>query len=319
MAALEERIVLEIGGTAGETVIGAATVTVFGPRSDAPPLAREVVHAAVARSVRQLFTHLPTPDSTDESEDVHQARVAARRLRSDLRTFRSLVAADWAATLADELQWFGRQLGSVRDADVLQMTLTTIAESEPTLAPHAVRPLLDHFESDRSLARLQLRDTLEGDRCATLLGRLVRAAQAPDTTDAADQPAADVLPRLARRPWRRLRRAVHALDDDPTDAELHQIRILAKRCRYAAEATEPALRKPARKLARSTARIQDALGDLHDAIVITARLEAAAQQEPQLAYTAGQLAGLLATRAHRSRSHWLEAWQRAERSVHKSL
>ena len=55
----------------------------------------------------------------EDPEGVHQARVATRRLRSHLRTFRKLLEPEWAEPLRDELGWLGDELGGVRDADVL--------------------------------------------------------------------------------------------------------------------------------------------------------------------------------------------------------
>ena len=52
-------------------------------------------------------------------------------------------------------------------------------------------------------------------------------------------------PRLTRKPWKRLRRAVDALTDPPSDPELHEIRKRAKQARYAYEATTR--RSPARR------------------------------------------------------------------------
>ena len=55
--------------------------------------------------------------------DVHQARVAARRLRSDLKTFSLLLEPGWVGRVRDELRWVGDALGAVRDTDVLVNTL----------------------------------------------------------------------------------------------------------------------------------------------------------------------------------------------------
>src|SRR5207302_1981585 len=81
--------------------------------------AGDLVRVAIAASVQRLTRHDPGVRVGDDPEDVHQARVATRRLRSDLRTFASLLDPDWAASLVEELRWLGGVLGDVRDADVL--------------------------------------------------------------------------------------------------------------------------------------------------------------------------------------------------------
>src|SRR4029077_17095437 len=102
-----------------------------GDAADAPPDVAEerrvkgdgtvadLVRAAILRSLRQLVAYDPAIRLSDDPESVHKARVATRRLRSDLRTFRPVLEREWSEPLRAELQWLGRALGKVRDADVL--------------------------------------------------------------------------------------------------------------------------------------------------------------------------------------------------------
>src|SRR6202040_4295504 len=105
-------------------------VRALGPRALAPAdvvpakvgarsTAGDVVQAAVAASVARLLSHDPGVRIGEDPEDVHQARVATRRLRSDLRTIRPLLDPEWAAALREELGWIAGVLGAVRDTDVL--------------------------------------------------------------------------------------------------------------------------------------------------------------------------------------------------------
>ncbi len=91
----------------------------------------ELVQAAIAGGVLRLVEHDPIVRIGEDPEGVHQARVATRRLRSDLRTFRPVVDTDWSEPLRDELRWLGELLGRVRDADVLLQLLTNKAEALP--------------------------------------------------------------------------------------------------------------------------------------------------------------------------------------------
>ena len=81
--------------------------------------AGDVVRRAIALSVIRLILHDPVVRLDLDPEGVHQARVATRRLRSDLRTFRALVEPDFASAVRDELGWLAAILGEVRDGDVL--------------------------------------------------------------------------------------------------------------------------------------------------------------------------------------------------------
>ena len=81
--------------------------------------AGDAVQRAIALSVVRLIRHDSVMRLDVDPEGVHQARVATRRLRSDLRTFRSLLRSGFVSSLRDELGWLARILGEVRDGDVL--------------------------------------------------------------------------------------------------------------------------------------------------------------------------------------------------------
>src|SRR5205807_10378738 len=81
--------------------------------------AGELVRHILAVSVASLLRHDPGVRLGDDPEDVHRARVATRRLRSQLRTFRTLLDTDWANALREDLRWLGSGLGSVRDRQVM--------------------------------------------------------------------------------------------------------------------------------------------------------------------------------------------------------
>src|SRR5205814_9825308 len=83
-----------------------------------------VVRHAIATAVIRLLRHDAVVRLDEDPEGVHQARVATRRLRSDLRTFASLLEPAWVAALTEELKWLAEHLGAARDADVLLARLT---------------------------------------------------------------------------------------------------------------------------------------------------------------------------------------------------
>src|SRR5207237_8156663 len=63
------------------------------------PSAGDVIRTALSASVARLIAHDRGVRLGDDPEDVHQARVATRRLRSDLRTFHSLLDSDCTQAL----------------------------------------------------------------------------------------------------------------------------------------------------------------------------------------------------------------------------
>ena len=89
------------------------------------------------------------------------------------------------------------------------------------------------------------------------------------------------------------------------------VRILAKRCRYAAEACAPSLGKQTHALAVAARELQDVLGELNDAVVAERWLRdwATRTDSGQAAFAAGELAALERAAARRARSHWPKAWK----------
>ena len=276
------------------------------------PTARQVIQSAIASSVARLLLQLPAARLGTDPEGVHQARVAARRLRSDLKTFKPLLDSEWSADLQEQLRWLIDELGAVRDNDVLGAKLRDVIERHPEIEPDAARGVFHQVQLERRRGRRRLLRHLGDVRAIELLDHLVAAAAAPATVKRAARPARAVMPQLVRKRWKRLDRAIDGVGRRPTAAELHRVRILAKQLRYASEAVAPAAGKQARKFANDAASIQDALGELNDATVIGGWLAATADRlDGPAAFTAGQLAQQLVIDAHTHERQW--------RSAHRTM
>jgi CHAD domain-containing protein len=278
------------------------------------PSGGDVVRAALAASVAQLVTHDPGVRLGDDPEDVHQARVATRRLRSSLRTFGNLLEPDWTSSLRKELRRLGNHLGAVRDTEVLldrlRARIERLRPGDRDAAKRVVNPLLKQWDGARS----KLHDTLRSRRYTELLDRLIDAARDPALLPPSDDPADAVLPPLVREPWERLRAAVDELESEPPDEALHEVRIRAKHCRYAAETVAPVVGKSARAFARAMEDLQDVLGEHQDAVVAEQWLrEVASTSEGAEAFVAGELASLERLDIERTRDAWPRAWQKASR------
>ena len=276
------------------------------------PTAQQVIKFAIASSVARLLLQLPAARIGTDPEGVHQARVAARRLRSDLKTFEPLLDSAWCADIQASLRRLIDELGAVRDNDVLRSKLSDIIARHPEIGDGPSLVVLHQVELERRRARRRLLRYLGDDRATELLDHLVAASAAPATVKRASRPARKVLPRLVRKRWKRLDSAIDAFGPHPTVAELHEVRILAKRLRYATEAVAPAVGKQAWKFANAAATIQDSLGELNDAAVIGAWLEAAADRlDGPAAFAAGQITQQLVIDAHTNDCQW--------RSAHRAM
>ena len=235
-------------------------------------------------------------------------------MRSDLKTFEPLLDSEWSASIQKQLRWLIDELGAVRDSDVIGAKLRDVMALHPEIDREAASGVFHQVLLKRRRDRRRLLKDLDDDRATELLDHLVAASAAPATVRRAARPAGDVMPKLVRKRWKRLDRAIRGLGRHPTAAELHEVRILSKRLRYATEAVAPASGKQASKFAKDAATIQDALGELNDADVIGRWLAATADQlDGPAAFTAGQMAQQLAIDADTQERQWRSAYRALKR------
>jgi CHAD domain-containing protein len=230
--------------------------------------------------LRELERHDPGLRLGDDPEDLHKFRVATRRSRAMIRATKPLLGKR-LELLADELKWLGGVLGPVRDFDVL---LIRLREEVRTLAPdtNGGDALVATLEEERERRNDVMVAALADERYFRLLDSY---AAAIDRLPDLDTP--DLRP-LAAKQLRKLRKAARALDDEPSNEELHAIRIRAKRARYSAELVAVAdSGKPLARYLDSLKTLQDVIGEHQDAVVAEGELRVVARAKTALA--AGRL------------------------------
>ena len=290
-------------------------------------LLADVVRASIAAALDRILEHdYQLRLGGNDTVAVHQTRVATRRLRSDLKTLAPVLDPVWLSHTRADLKWIADALGQVRDIDVLAGHLETEMSQA---APADTRPFGEirlELVRRREATHASLLEALDTDRYLTLLDRLHASAGAPPFlgTDRSgsekgsglhpNDPARRVLPKLVRRPWRKLCRTVRAAGAHPTDPQLHRIRIRAKQLRYAAEAAAPVVGKQARRMADAAEALQTVLGDHHDAVTAEEwfRREAATGSQT-VAFSAGQLVAIQRQRQARLGHRWRRVWASLDR------
>jgi len=232
------------------------------------------------------------------AEDIHQLRVAVRRLRSVLASCRTLFVSGAVEPLRDELRWLSGVLGAARDPGVVRDRLLEAAATEPAALLWAVDPAAaligTRLDADTAAGLAAAADALTGTRYAGLLAAIDTFLADPPSAPAARKPAPRVH-RAVRRDGRRLVRAAAALKDDKAGADpgagpgrdsdaahdvaLHTVRKAAKRLRYSAELMleavpdGPARRlKYARRAAKGARSVQRVLGLHQDSVMARAVL-----------------------------------------------
>lgn len=280
------------------------------PKLSDRPTAGELITAALVASAARLVDHLAAVVLDEDPEGVHQARVGIRRLRSDLKTARSLFDAKTVKPLRQELDWLMGGLGAVRDLDVLLARLRLDTRSLDPSDRGGAEAVLQQATEDRAAAYESLRAQLRTPRCAALLEETARVAATPPFSGrAVRRPAKKVLPGLVRRPLKDLRREARTQGEVPDDAGLHHLRIGVKRLRYASELVAPATGKKARRAARKLALVQDVLGEHNDACVAEVQLRTLGRRTGETgAWAAGLLGGLQLARAAECRRRFASVW-----------
>lgn len=281
------------------------------PRSPARVvLLAHLVDQVTAMKSRESAARLDEPDA------VHKMRVATRRLRSALATFRPLVDRDVTDPLRDELKWIAGELGGARDAEVLRMRLLDELAAEPgELVLGPIASLIEvELRADHSKAHAALVEALNSERYRELVTRLDALIATPPFTPRADGRADKVLTKRVRKSFDRVDALVtRGAPEDlrRRDVWYHEIRKAAKRLRYAAESVAPAFGEPATILAQAAEQLQEVLGEHQDSVVARTALRELGVRihlDGDNAFTIGRLHALEQSRGDNAIAEFEVAW-----------
>lgn len=264
-----------------------------------------------------LEHHDGTREGADP-EQLHQFRVAIRRLRSLLKNTDAF--GDDGERLRTELKWLASVTSPVRDLDVLLERLPEDLAAVDDDGPAAARPddksaeaIAAALEDRRRRTRKPLEQALETDRYHALLTGLAQLATTP--CHAVDGHRTGP-PTSLRKPYRKAHKAAkRARADDAPDDDLHALRIRVKRLRYAAEAALGAAQGKNRRQLKSVVqqgkRLQDILGDHQDAVV-AAQVFCELDLKPDAALLAGRLVERQNRRRADARAAWPAVWKQLD-------
>jgi len=201
-----------------------------------------------------------------DPQGVHSMRVASRRLRSALRDFMPYLRKRPLAPALKQLRHIAAALGEVRDQDVAIEALEEIAARAPGACSSGLMPFIETRKQVREQAREELKVILEGDELKQLESEFNDGVE-DATATRAGSPAITFLTMSQQIILERLKE-FEALSNGllrPFEVEtLHDLRIAAKRLRYALELFQQCWGRSISGYAKRIARMQGALGDLHD-------------------------------------------------------
>lgn len=239
----------------------------------------ELALAVIRRHLGVMLSREPGTRLGEDIEDLHQMRVATRRLRAALDFFAE-VLPQRSRSMSSELAWMADVLGHVRDLDV-QIEhiegLGTWSERWHTVVRSDRSPvdeLLSVLAGDREQARLALLESLDSARWERLVSGLTsmviqRRLRLPA---GARQRATSVLPDLVESRHRAVVKAARRARRTGDPRDFHRLRIRGKRLRYSLEFTSGVYGGRTDRFTRRLALLQDTLGLMQDADVATTRL-----------------------------------------------
>jgi CHAD domain-containing protein len=249
---------------------------------EAPGLEPDDPMAEAARKTlsfhfQRMLYHEPGTRLGEDIEELHDMRVATRRMRAAFQVFGDYLDLQELRPIYKGLRRTGRALGAVRDLDVFWEKTGVYLDTLPAEKRSGLDPLRAVWQAQRERAREEMLAYLDSDRYARFVERL---------GEFLDMPGAGALPVFLEdgepRPhrlrhvvpvaaYRRLA-AVRAYDEWVTGTDvplerLHQLRIAAKGLRYTLEYFREVLGPEAESLIKEVKGLQDHLGDLQDAVV----------------------------------------------------
>lgn len=243
------------------------------------PSKRAAEQAATRALVRELLTTgLEAIDAADavvrqnrgdgvdgNPKAIKKLRIALRRIQYELSTMSEVGRSLDTGALADQLRRVGKPLGRLRDAEVLRLRVIE------ALGPRGTTPegaeLIASVSSAITPAREAANALLDSPEYLAALGALheLRGVMPQDGVE--PTLARKVAEQAVRISWHALQRKVRRSLQNPSDANLHELRISGKRLVYVAKALSGILDVPGGEVLVQVTALQKFLGRQHDHVV----------------------------------------------------
>jgi CHAD domain-containing protein len=271
----------------------------------------ELAFGVLRRQFATFLEREPAARLGEDSEGVHDMRVATRRMRAAMSLFREALPVR-TQRLRDELKWVAGVLGEVRDLDV---QLGQLGEWERDMSDEdvaALRPLVESLEHRHAEARAMMLEALDSRRYErTVTGMTELLKRGPlRRSQASRMPALVAAPDLVRRRYRPVRKRGDAIQPTSPPEDFHALRIRCKRLRYAVEFLSPLAPKQSERLIAALVEVQDCLGEHQDAQVAMARLREMAEDglPPRAVFLLGRIDERYERRAAELRAEFPDAY-----------
>ena len=285
------------------------------------------------RAVQKIFTfqlhhieeNIPGVLSDLDTEFVHQARVATRRMRSLIRLFRGAITEKTEAYFGGELLWLGSLFGGVRDLDVFLLNLPHFTRTIGMAPRRSIKILTQHIREERVVCLEELKAGLGSARyrlfhsrlLAFTLRPLAKNPSAPLSLVSVHKVAPPVITARFDAVILQGRKALAK----PELKNFHKLRIRFKRLRYACEFVSSAYGEALHTLIGETVKIQDCLGDLQDTVFTRSligrllKVWKGSVLDPRLLFMLGEMYELQGEIARARQAEFQEIWKQFDQEA----
>lgn len=275
--------------------------------------------------ILRLDENIPGVLSDVDTEFVHQARVATRRMRSLIRLFGGAIPEKTGSYFAEELLWLGSLFGGVRDLDVFLLNLPRFMQAIEIAPRRSIDILTRHIEQERLALIAELKAGLSSARWRLLRSRLVvfagRALAKTPSAPLAQTSVKDAAPPIITARLDAVIAQGSRLLAKPDLKNFHKLRIEFKKLRYALEFVNPAYRDSLNPLIEEVVKIQDCLGDLQDTVFTRSLIDCLLKRckgnvmDPRLLFMLGELYELQREIARTRQTEFHHIWKQFDQDA----
>jgi inorganic triphosphatase YgiF len=270
----------------------------------------------------QIAANIVVVEQLDDPEGPHQLRVGLRRLRSAFSVFATVLASPEIARLEEQARAIGREVGRLRDLDVVANDIVR-REAEAHRDEPALAVLAPAVGERAAAMRGEVRKLLAGAPAHSLLIDLARFTETrgwlvPEDfgqTARLAEPVTQLAVAALDKRWRKLGKQARGLDTLAED-ERHELRKQLKKLRYAADFLSPLF--PPRRVEpflKRLRRLQTVFGELNDAAMVKAMFngpDSRATADPRTQRAIGWVLGASQTRAEIGWAGVKAVWRKLE-------
>ncbi|MEM8533519.1 MAG: CHAD domain-containing protein, partial [Chloroflexota bacterium] len=229
------------------------------------------------RVLRRIFEKMLAREegvrtSDEDPEDVHQMRVATRKLRAALQIVEPVFEPQFIRQYRRDLRRVAQDLGAVRDYDVFLMDVQGVQQTLPEGEQTQLQTFVSAITEERLKRRVGLLEDLQTkryNRFKQLFATFLTEPGAGVLTSSETGVPPRIRDMAGSMIWRRYEqwRAFEVLLDNGREETLHDARIAGKRLRYTIEFFADALGPRVNQVLEPLIALQDNLGNIQDGAV----------------------------------------------------